>query len=135
MPRVISFADGFTSSSAPTISSGSEESFTLNNNQAATNIGIDLSGYRAAFVNYSIRRSDTVTTVEQSGDIVFHYDGAAWNIERGNYVGDSVLADSIVNTYDVVLSMSGTNVRYATGNMVGGTHTCTIKMEIVRLST
>jgi len=135
MTRVASFADGFTSASAPTLSSGTEESFTINNNQAATNIGIDLTGYRAAFATYSLKRTDTVTSIEQSGSIIFHYDGSAWSIEFGTYSGDDVLKSSVSAVTDIALTMSGNNVQYATGNMTGGTHTGSIKMEIVRLTT
>lgn len=135
MTRVVSFADGFTSASAPTITAGTEESYTLANNQAATNLGIDLTGYRAAIADFSVKRTDTVTTVEQSGSIIFHYDGVNWNIELGSYVGDNLITASVSSATDIALTMSGNSVRYATGNMTGGTHTGSIKMSIVRLTT
>jgi hypothetical protein len=50
--RIVSFADGFTSASAPVISGANQENYSLNNNQATTDIvGLvfDSAAYKSVF--------------------------------------------------------------------------------------
>jgi hypothetical protein len=141
MSLIVNFADGFTSASAPTITGGSgpQETYVISNNiSSPTNItGLVFSStsFRSFFANFRLTRTDTVTSVEQTGTLIGHYDGSAWTLTFGNYDGDSIVASSLVAVTDVVFTItSGGQVQYTSGNMVGGTHTGSLKLAITRIS-
>lgn len=139
MTRLIEFADGFTSASAPSIAGNSAENYPLLNNQAAfvniTGLDFDETITTTAFIALEIERSDaTPALYRQSMTLIASYDGSAWLLEAGSFIGDEMLADSVASPQFVQLQMSGGQVQYKSGNMVGGTYAGEFKFSITRIS-
>jgi len=139
MTRIVDFADGFTSASAPSISGGSLETYTLSNNQASfTNTGLsfDSSTHTSAFIDFELLRTDaTPSYYSQSGKIIAAYDGTAWSIEFGNFIGDEIVADSLASAFNVQFQITSLGViQYKSGNMTGGSHSCEWKLAVTRIS-
>ena len=140
MRRVLSFADGFTSSSAPTLAGGSIlETYVIAN--AATSgalFTIDKTLYKTYFADYELRREDVSNKYIQSGSVVFINDGTNWSISLGVFTGTDMMRDSsesLVSPYDVKLSINASTgvVTYDSGTM-GGTYSGTLKLNITRIT-
>ena len=140
MSRVLSFADGFTSSSAPTLAGGSIlETYVIAN--AATSgalFTIDKTLYKTYFADYELRREDVSNKYIQSGSVVFINDGTNWSISLGVFTGTDMMRDSsesLVSPYDVKLSINASTgvVTYDSGTM-GGTYSGTLKLNITRIT-
>jgi len=139
MTRIVSFSDGFTSASAPDLAGSSPENYPLLNNQSSfvniTGLDFDESLVTTAFIQLEIERSDaTPALYRQSVSLIASYDGSAWLLEAGSYIGDPMLADLISGVSDVQLQMSGGQVQYKSGNMLGGSYSGTFKFSITRIS-
>lgn len=135
MSRSLFFSDGFTSASAPTGTGGVLESFLIDNNATGgVLLTLDSLTTRSAFSDYELVREDNLSSYIQTGSIIFKYDGA-WSYTFGNYSGDELFVDAIVNTEHVVLSIDSVTgeVTYDTGNMVGTGYNGTLKLNIVRI--
>lgn len=138
MSRIASFADGFTSATAPTLEGASQDDYTLLNNQAsATDVtGLVFSSveYKSAFLDFTLTRSDdTPLLFTQTGSAIASYDGSTWSLEFGNFIGDSLIQDTLTNDEHVILSITGVGqVQYQTGNMGTG-HSCELSISSIRI--
>ena len=136
MTRVVTFPDGFTSSSAPSIIGGSQENYTVLNNQtsaALTGFILDSSLYKSAFVTLEIERNGAVS-FRQIIQGQFVYDGADWFLTTGNSSGDDLLNSSITSPEMISLSIDSLgDISYSTGNLSGHTSS-KLKFSIVRIS-
>lgn len=123
--RVVTFADGFVSTTPPVLEGEVSESYTLLNNQSSpANISgliINSADYKSAFVNYEIERIGT-TTYRQVGSFIAVYNGT-WSITFGNFQGNEVIADSLVNPENITISINASTgqVSYTSGNQAGHT--------------
>lgn len=142
--RVLSFADGFSAATAPDIS-GTQENYTIANNVvASTNVsGLIFNNLtvKSVFAKLEVERSHIIAAVpvyyRQVIDVVFHWDGAAWNLSPANYTGSDLLQSStVVNGQDVVLSIVAATgqVQYKSGNMIGTSYIGNFKFSITRIA-
>jgi hypothetical protein len=134
--RIVSFADSFTSASAPVISGAEQENYTLSNNQSVTNIPglvFDSSAYKSVFFNYEIERIGS-TIYRQTGSFIAAYNGT-WSLSFGNYQGDQIIDDSLVVPQNITLSINASTgqISYSSGNQSGHTSS-KIKLYIVKVS-
>jgi hypothetical protein len=134
--RIVSFADSFTSASAPVISGANQENYVLLNNQAVTNIvGLlfDSSIYKSVFFNYEVERIGSAT-YRQVGSFIAAFNGT-WSLSFGNYQGDQIIDDSLVVPQNITLSINASTgqVSYSSGNQPGHTSS-KIKLYIVKVS-
>jgi len=122
MTRVVNFADGFTSGSEPLISGSALETYTLSNGVGLTNVtGLLFNSlfYKSVFMDFEIERVGT-STYRQTGSLIISYNGT-WVMNFGNYQGDSILQDPIVDDYGITLSIDSASgqVKYVSGNQAG----------------
>lgn len=142
MTRIISFADGFTSGSTPTLSGPSVEEYVIANNQASavsfsTAFTIDGSDYKSAFVNFELFREDVSNEYLQAGSFILSYDGTNWALEFGSFDGAEIVSDALTNAYNVILQVSTSvgvgEIKYRSGNM-GSSYVGTLKLSITRIA-
>lgn len=140
MTMVLQFADGFTSSTAPTLSGGSLlETFTIGNTiTSGSLLAVDKTLYKTYFADYELRREDVSNKYIQSGSVVFINDGTNWSISWGVFTGTDMMRDSsesVANSYDVKLSINASTgvITYNSGTM-GGTYLGTLKLNITRIT-
>jgi hypothetical protein len=136
MTRIVSFADGFTSASAPVVSGAEQENYTLLNNQSVTDITgllFDSNANKSVFINYELERIGS-SIYRQVGSLIAVFNGT-WSITFGNYQGDQIIDDTLVNTYSITLSIDPTTgqMRYSSGNLAGHTSS-KIKIYSVKVS-
>jgi hypothetical protein len=136
MTRIVSFADGFTSASAPVVAGAEQENYILENNQALTNITgliFDSSAYKSVFVDFEIERIGS-STYRQSGSLILSYNGT-WSITFGNYQGDPIIEDVLTEDYGITLSVVGATgqVQYSSNNLPGHTSS-KIKLYVVKVT-
>jgi hypothetical protein len=139
MSLVVTFADGFTSASAPTLAGSSPEEYALLNNQSAftniTGLSFNSANHTTAFIDFEIELSDaTPSLYRQSGSMIASYDGSAWLLEPGAYIGDAVLTTSAPVAGEIQIQVSGGQVQYKSGNMTGGSFSGTLKLSITRVA-
>jgi len=141
MPLIINFTDSFTSSSAPSISGGSQEDYTILNNQAAfvsfsSPFTIDSAGFASAFVNYELERIDATTEYRQSGTLILSFDGTNWVLNLGNYQGNDLIQDNVASPtfvqFQITTSVGVGSLTYKSGNMPSHVSS-KIKMDITRI--
>lgn len=134
--RIVAFNDSFTSATAPDVAGQSQENYTIANNAAlATIFTLTSTINKTAFADYELIRKDSIGTFAQTGSIIFSYD-TQWTMSFGNFHGDEMIVDSIVNSSDVTLSINSSTgvVSYTSGNMVGTSYSGSLKLSIVRIS-
>lgn len=123
--RVVTFADGFVSTTPPVIEGEVRETYTLLNNQSSpVNISgliINSAEFKSAFINFEIERIG-VSTYRQVGSFIAAYNGS-WSITFGNYQGDQIINDSLVVPQNITLSIDASTgqVSYTSGNQTGHT--------------
>lgn len=138
MTRIVSFADGFTSSSAPVVSGGAQENYNILNNQVSSLalFTIDSADYKTAFISFELEREDVADEFRQSGSIVLHYDGANWVYTLGNYQGDDIINTSIDTpeqvVFEITTSLGVGSFKYTSGNM-GASYTGKLKAFTTRI--
>lgn len=136
MTRVVTFPDGFTSSTAPLVAGGSQENYAILNNQtgaALTGFILDSSLYKSAFATLEIERNGAAS-FRQIIQLQFVFDGSDWILTTGNSTGDDLLNPSITSPEMVSLSIDSLgDVTYSTGNLPGHTSS-KLKFSIVRIS-
>jgi hypothetical protein len=120
--RTVTFADGFVSTSAPIVEGIEQETYLIENNQLATDLfSIDATQYKSAFIDFELSRSDDVSSYIQTGSLVLFYDGTSWNYSILMTQNDDILAETIVEPYNVVLTFTTSGdvgtLRYASGSM------------------
>jgi len=131
--RIIQFADGFTSATAPSGVNGVIETYSIANNGGATTIATyDNADFKTVISTYELFRSTSLGSFKQEGSVTFTYVSGSWLINYGNYSGNEMIVDSIVNTEHITLSFSGNNLRYTSGNMAGTSYTGSFKLSSTR---
>jgi hypothetical protein len=140
--RIVTFSDGFTSSSEPTVEGGTQEDYPILNNQSsfidfAPNVfSIDSAIYKSAFINYELERFDSGFVYLQAGSFIMSFDGTTWQLQYGSYQGDDLIVDTLVNAQDVELefsTLSGVgSLKYKSGSMGSG-YAGNLKMLITRV--
>jgi hypothetical protein len=142
MTRVVTFTDGFTSGSAPSLTGGEVNLHTLSNNTADTSLGtfVTETEYTTVFIEYEIQRSVTGTLYRQAGTMIARFDGTTYSLTAGNYVGDDMLITSGAptgNQVELYLAESGTSgiwlLFYSTGDLAGTSHACTVKLSTTKI--
>jgi hypothetical protein len=132
MTRIIAFADGFTSATAPDIEGTSLETYEIANNSSGVLFTLDPTEVTSAFISYELLRSDS-SRYEQAGKIICLYNGTSWSIQPGNYIGEDLIQDTVTLPQHVVLSFNGNDLEYESGNM-GGSYSGEIKLSITRIN-
>lgn len=135
--RIVSFIDGFTSNSTPSVTGGSQENFTVLNNAALTTIlTLDGALYKSAFIDYELERLSTGSTFRQAGSMILSYDGSVWSLNTGNFQGSELIQDTITLPEHITLSVSTAlgvcTLSYTSGNM-SPTYSGNLKMYITRI--
>lgn len=134
--RIVSFADGFTSASAPVVAGAEQENYTLANNQALTNISglvFDSSAYKSVFIDFEIERIGS-SSYRQSGSLILSYNGT-WSMTFGNYQGDPIIEDVLTEVYGITLSVVGATgqIQYSSNDLPGHTSS-KIKLYVVKVT-
>jgi hypothetical protein len=122
--RVVTFADGFVSTTPPDVNGLDQENYTLLNDQAVTNITgllFDSSEVKSVFFTYELERIGT-TTYRQSGQFIAAFNGT-WSLTFGNYQGDSIIEDTLTQDYGFVISIDSASgqIKYESGDQAGHT--------------
>lgn len=134
--RVVTFADGFVSTTPPVIEGEVRETYTLLNNQssstAISGLIINSAEFKSAFINYEIERIGT-STYRQVGSFIAAFNGT-WSLTFGNYQGDQIINDTLVNPENITLTINASTgqVSYTSGNQVGHTSS-KLKIYITRV--
>lgn len=137
--RIASFADGFTSSSAPTIEGAEQEIYTINNNVSTltdiTGLIFNEGDTRSVFGQIEIERTTSIDEYRQSISFIALNWTGAWELQFGNYIGDDMVKSSITSATDIVLSMTNAGQwQYQTGNMAGTDYVGKIKISLTRMT-
>ena len=135
MSRILTFADGFTSASAPTGAGSIQENYTITNNTTGGALfTLNSATVTTAFADYEIHREDAIESYSQSGSIIMIFNGS-WELSFGNYSGHDIFSDTIVTTENVKLMINSSTgaVIFDSGNMSGGSYIGTLKLNIVRI--
>jgi hypothetical protein len=131
--RVIQFSDGFTSATAPSGTNGVIEPYTIANNASSTTLATyDNADFKTVISTYELIRSTSLGTFKQEGSMTFTYVSGAWSTNYGNYSGNEMIVDSLVNDEHITLSFSGNDLQYTSGNMSGTGYTGTLKLSSTR---
>lgn len=137
MTMVLQFADGFTSSTAPTLAGGSlVETFTIaNNTTAGALLTFDSTEFKTIFAEYELTRADVGGVYIQQGTIIFAYSGTAWAFQAGNYTGVDMIVDTIANAYEIKLTINSSTgvVTYDSGNM-STSYSGELKLNLTRIA-
>lgn len=100
----------------------SQKSYSLTNNQVLTNVTaliLDQTKYTSYFIRMEVERIGTII-YRQIVEFKAVWSGSVWTMEQGSYIGSDIVQAAIVNTQDVVLSVTAAGqIRYATGNLAG----------------
>lgn len=138
MTRIVNFADGFTSATAPQVAGAVQENYIiLNNELTGTLFTLDSSLNKTAFVNYELIRKNDLESYTQNGSLIMAFDGTSWLLTEGNFQGNSMITQefttdplSLILTLDTVTGA----LTYSSGNMIGANYIGTFKLNIVRIS-
>lgn len=131
--RIVQFADGFTSATAPGGATGVIETYSIANNASATTLATyDNADFKTVISTYELTRSTSLGTFKQEGSITFTFVSGSWSINYGNYSGNEMIVDSITNTEHITLSFSGDNLQYTSGNMAGTSYAGSFKLSSTR---
>lgn len=138
MPRIVNFADGFTSSSPPVIIGASQEIFDILNNQSSfTNFSgliLDKDQYQTVKMFCEIERSSSSGSYRQAIELVFVYK-STWSFTTGLSSGDTLLEETLSSGELVIFSINATTgqVSYKSGNLSGTSYTGKLKASIDRI--
>lgn len=136
--RVITFADGFTSVSAPSVSGGVQENYTIANNQTAGAIlTLNSTINKTAFVEYELIRKTDSFYFKQSGSLIMAFDGTSWSLTEGNFQGDSLInVTGVIDPQDLYLIFNPSTgaLTYDSGNISGASYLGTFKLNILRIA-
>lgn len=137
MPKIVSFADGFSTSTPPSVESAGQEVFPILNNQSVAQLLEDISPYTSLFAQFELERMVTGTLKRQVGEFIISYNGATYDINIGNYQGDNLIrtaAEGVTLPEEIVLQVSGAGLfQYLSGNMVGAAYVGNLKMQLTRV--
>lgn len=135
--RVLTFADGFVSTSPPDVEGRDQESYNILNNQTNTTLfSIDSTQYKSAFIDFELSRSDSLGSYVQAGSITLFYDGTNWLFSVGITQNDEIISESLDEPYNVVFSFTNSlgvgTLKYSSGNM-GASYTGKLRTLITRV--
>lgn len=139
MTRIISFSDGFTSSTAPIIAgSSTQENFIIANSATATSLmTIDSVTYKSAFFDYTLKRADVSDSFIQNGKGIMGFDGSSWSITFGNFQNDDLVVDTAPVAEQVYFYMTTSlgigSLVYDSGTM-SGTYSGSLSLSIIRIT-
>lgn len=139
MTRIISFSDGFTSSSTPVVTGGAQENYTILNNQSSplSLFTIDSADFKSAFISFELEREDVSNEYRQVGNIALSYDGTNWLYTLGNYQGSDIIVTTLSLAKDVKLEISTSvgvgDFKYSSGNM-GASYSGNLRISITRIA-
>lgn len=137
--RVVSFADGFTSATAPSIGTAGQERYPLANNVTSlTSISaLNFSSYTSAFIDFEVVRSDISGTKRQVGSFLLSKTSSGFDLNLGNYQGDDMIrmgSESVSLPHDLYFSVTSLGqIQYKSGNMDSGSHAGELKVLITRI--
>lgn len=136
--RLINFADGFTSASAPNVAGGVQENYLIpNNTVGATILTLDKTLHKTAFVEYELIRKTDNFYFKQEGSFIMAHDGTNWLLTEGNFQGVSMInVTGVVDPQDVKLILDATTgaLTADSGNITGLNYLGTFKLNIVRIA-
>lgn len=140
MPRIVSFIDGFSSASAPSVSGGTQEDFNINNNQAAPYalVAYNATDCKSVFIDFELSRYNGSSEFRQSGTMIASYDGTNWILNVGNYQGDEMIQDAITSVEHVVFSIgtvAGLGTIYHTSGNMATVHFGKLRTFTTRIMT
>lgn len=133
--RVITFSDGFTSTTAPIIGGAPQSTYTIANNTAGGSLFIqDYTLSRTVFIDYELIRTTSLGTFVQTGSLILHY-STAWSLSEGNYSGDEMIVSSILNNEHIKVSLNLVTgaLTYDSGNMLGTGYVGTFKLIVTKV--
>jgi hypothetical protein len=138
--RIVSFTDGFTSSTAPIVQGFVQENYTILNNQSSdvSLFTFNSTSYTSIFVDFQLVRNDSLNKFSQFGTLTIFNDGTAWNLSVGMYNNSDIIQDSITNPEHITLTVSNSgtvgSLNYKSGNM-GSSYSGTFKIMATRIKT
>ncbi len=136
----MSFADGFTSASAPAFQGVIQENYDILNNQSSPDslITFDSTLYSSLFIDFELTRGDSSNYFSQFGKLTIFNDGTSWLLAIGMYNNSDIIQDSLVNPEHITLSVSNSgttgSLDYTSGNMGSG-YSGTFKIMATRIKT
>lgn len=135
--RILTFADGFVSTSPPDVEGRDQETYNILNNQTETTLfSIDSAQYKSAFIDFELSRSDSLGSYVQTGSITLFYDGSNWIFTVGITQNDEIISQSLDEIYNVVFSFTNAlgvgTLKYSSGNM-GESYTGKLRTLITRV--
>jgi hypothetical protein len=140
MTRVIQFADGHTSASAPSLENAGQEVYLINDNVTSfTDItGLTFDGYTSAFIGYELERITSDNTYRQTGEmIVFKDDNDVYTLTLAGFQGNDMILEtgSIIHESQVLLSIDTADgqISYKSGDMTGISYTGKLKVQVTRI--
>lgn len=137
----VSFADGFTASSTPSILGVTQEIYDILNNQASfTNFSgliFDKDQYQTVKMFCEIERSSvnpTEVIYRQTIELIFIYKGS-WSFTTGLSSGDIVFENAFASPEFVYFSINAATgqVSYTSGNLPGTSYKGNLKASIDRI--
>jgi hypothetical protein len=134
--RTVTFSDGFVST-APPIVGADQETYPIDNNQAATTLfTIDSAVYKSAFIDFELTRKDDFSSYIQTGSINIFFNGTEWIYSVLMTQNDDILSSALDMPQNVMLTfttLSGVgNLSYSSGAMLSG-HAGSFKATITRI--
>jgi len=139
MSRIVSFADGFSSVTAPEDTSN-QEWYEIKNGVVSELV---TSFVGSAFMYYELKRKNTITVDDedveveysQTGSIIINEKKGVYKLSFGNYTGDEIIVDEIVNDYGVKFTMNEATgeLYYDSGSMIVTDYLGTLKLSNVRI--
>lgn len=139
MTRAVTFADSFTSASAPDVATAGQEQYTITNNvSVATSIsGLTFAAYTSVFIDFELSREDVNGLNRQSGALLIHNNGTDYTLNLGNYQGDDIVrlaGESIAAPEEIILTITALGqIQYQSGNMNADSYEGTLKLQITRV--
>lgn len=135
--RVLTFADGFVSTSPPDVEGRDQETYNILNNQTNTTLfSIDSAQYKSAFIDFELSRSDSLGSYVQTGSITLFYNGTSWVFSFGITQNDEIISESLTEVYNVVFSFTNAlgvgTLKYSSGNM-GASYAGKLRTLITRV--
>lgn len=133
--RILTFADGFTSSASPTGAGSIQEAYNIENLETSELLfTLDSNIYRSMFADYELVRKTNTESFIQTGSFIIAFNGT-WGITYGNFSGDDLLQTDPPMGSDVTLSIDAItgDLTYSTGFIAGVAYEGTLKLNATRI--
>jgi hypothetical protein len=132
--RVVTFADGFISTSPPPLEGAYQQSEDVLNGAVDQDLLTIEDNYRSTFIDFEISRSDSLGSFAETGRIVMVFKDGLWDFAVGLTQGDEIVNSS--NPEGLSFSVqndSGSGIlKYSTGTM-GSSYEGKIKLIITKV--